>query len=110
MWKILGNMDWSLQRPAKQARERDPEKVKLWLEQRWPAVKKSSPAQSLDLLPGRKRRLATTLHPAHVGAERRNPDPDSCLQLEKNIHLCRHGIPLGWETHQVVVPDAGRQL
>jgi len=41
VWKILGTMDWSLQRPAKQARERDPEKVKLWLTQRWPVVKKT---------------------------------------------------------------------
>lgn len=41
MWKVLGAMDWSLQRPAKQARERDQKKVKLWLEQRWPRVKKT---------------------------------------------------------------------
>jgi transposase len=41
VWKVLGAMDWSLQRPAKQARERDEKKVKLWLEQRWPAVKKT---------------------------------------------------------------------
>jgi transposase len=41
VWKILGAMDWTLQRPAKQARERDPEKVKLWVEERWPAVKKT---------------------------------------------------------------------
>lgn len=41
VWKVLGAMDWSLQRPAKQARERDDKKVKLWLEQRWPAVKKT---------------------------------------------------------------------
>jgi transposase len=41
VWKILGAMDWTLQRPAKQARERDPEKVELWRKQRWPAVKKT---------------------------------------------------------------------
>jgi transposase len=41
VWKVLGAMDWSLQRPAKRARERDEKKVKLWLEQRWPAVKKT---------------------------------------------------------------------
>src|SRR5437016_10686834 len=41
VWKILGAMDWSLQRPARQARERNPEKVKLWLTERWPAVKKT---------------------------------------------------------------------
>lgn len=40
VWKILGAMEWTLQRPAKQARERDPKKVELWLNERWPAVKK----------------------------------------------------------------------
>jgi transposase len=40
VWKVLGAMDWTAQRPAKQTRERNPEKVKLWLEQRWPEVKK----------------------------------------------------------------------
>ena len=41
VWRILGRLDWSLQRPAKQARERDAEKVKLWKEVRWPEVKKT---------------------------------------------------------------------
>ena len=45
VWKILGGLDWTLQRPAKQARERDAEKVKLWLNQRWPAVKKTLGAE-----------------------------------------------------------------
>ena len=47
VWKLLGAMDWTLQRPAKQARERDPEKVKLWMNQRWPAVKKTLDARRL---------------------------------------------------------------
>ena len=41
VWKILGAMDWSLQRPAKRARQRDEKKVRLWLNQKWPAVKKT---------------------------------------------------------------------
>lgn len=41
VWKILGAMDWSLQRPAKQARERDAAKVEHWVNERWPAVKKT---------------------------------------------------------------------
>jgi len=45
VWKILGRMDWTLQRPAKQARERDAEKVRLWLNERWPAVKKTLGAE-----------------------------------------------------------------
>jgi transposase len=47
VWKILGAMDWTLQRPAQQARERDPGKVKLWINQRWPAVKKTLDAKRL---------------------------------------------------------------
>jgi len=41
VWKILGAMDWTLQRPARRARERNPEKVKRWVDQRWPQVKKT---------------------------------------------------------------------
>ena len=41
VWKILGAMEWTLQRPAQRARERDEKKVKLWLTKKWPAVKKT---------------------------------------------------------------------
>ena len=45
VWRILGAMDWTLQRPAKQARERDQKKVELWLNERWPSVKKTLVAE-----------------------------------------------------------------
>lgn len=41
VWKILGSLDWSAQKPAKQARERSQEKVQYWVAVRWPAVKKT---------------------------------------------------------------------
>ena len=41
VWKILGSLDWSTQKPAKQARERSQEKVQYWVAVRWPAVKKT---------------------------------------------------------------------
>ena len=47
VWKILGAMDWTLQRPAKQARERDSKKVELWMNERWPAVTKTLGARRL---------------------------------------------------------------
>lgn len=40
VWRILRAMQWSLQRPAKQARERNPEKVQQWMKDTWPAIKK----------------------------------------------------------------------
>ena len=41
VWKILGAMDWTLQRPARRARQQNPEKVRRWVDQRWPQVKKT---------------------------------------------------------------------
>jgi len=41
VWKILGAMDWTLQRPARQARERNEEAVRQWVSERWPVVKKT---------------------------------------------------------------------
>jgi transposase len=41
VWKILGALDWSVQKPVKQARERSQDKVEYWVAVRWPAVKKT---------------------------------------------------------------------
>jgi transposase len=41
VWKLLGALNWSVQKPTQQARERSPEKVQYWMEQRWPEVKKT---------------------------------------------------------------------
>jgi len=41
VWKILAAMEWSLQRPARQAREHNPETRQRWVARRWPAVKKT---------------------------------------------------------------------
>jgi transposase len=41
VWKILRNsMGWSLQRPAKKAKERNEEAVKVWVDEKWPELKK----------------------------------------------------------------------
>ena len=43
VWRILRHsMGWSLQRPAKRAKERNEEAVKVWVSQRWPELKKKS--------------------------------------------------------------------
>jgi transposase len=41
VWRVLGQLGWTLQRPAKRARERDEEAIQNWISQRWPAVKKT---------------------------------------------------------------------
>src|SRR5208283_1814438 len=41
VWRRLQQLGWTLQRPAKQARERNQAAVRAWISQRWPAIKKS---------------------------------------------------------------------
>lgn len=41
VWYILRRLGWSLQRPTRQARERDEAAIAAWKRQRWPQVKKT---------------------------------------------------------------------
>jgi len=41
VWRLLGALDWTLQRPAKRARERNEAAIRHWITTRWPAVKKT---------------------------------------------------------------------
>jgi transposase len=41
VWKILQNLGWSCQRPAKRAVERDEHKIAEWKRTTWPALKKT---------------------------------------------------------------------
>jgi transposase len=40
VWKMLGAMHWSVQKPERQARERNAEQVEYWKTTRWPELKK----------------------------------------------------------------------
>lgn len=44
MWKLLRRMGWSLQRPARRARERDEEAIVRWKNKTWPRLKKTPDA------------------------------------------------------------------
>jgi transposase len=41
VWRILGALGWSCQRPTGRARERDEAAIRQWKEQRWPALRKT---------------------------------------------------------------------
>lgn len=41
VWRLLGRLGWSAQRPAGQARERDDRVVRTWRAKRWPELKKA---------------------------------------------------------------------
>jgi putative transposase len=40
VWRILRKLNWSCQRPAGRARERDEEAIRHWKRRRWPQLKK----------------------------------------------------------------------
>jgi transposase len=44
VWRLLRSLNWSLQRPARQAVERDEDAIRRWVQVRWPAVKKTPAA------------------------------------------------------------------
>lgn len=44
VWYLLRGLNWSLQRPARRARERDEPAIRQWVSDRWPAVKKTRAA------------------------------------------------------------------
>jgi transposase len=44
VWRLLRQMGWSRQRPARQAIERDDAAVERWVNERWPRVKKTPDA------------------------------------------------------------------
>lgn len=40
VWKILGRLGWSCQRPARRAKERNEELIRRWIQVEWPRIKK----------------------------------------------------------------------
>src|SRR3989442_9392107 len=44
VWRLLQKLGWTLQRPAKRARERDEAAIREWVSTRWPQVKKTGAA------------------------------------------------------------------
>lgn len=41
VWKILGSINWTVQKPTQQAKERSEEAVEYWKNVRWPELKKT---------------------------------------------------------------------
>src|SRR5919108_3520240 len=41
VWRVLGAMNWTLQKPERQAKERNAEQVEHWKTVRWPELKKT---------------------------------------------------------------------
>ena len=74
VWKILGAMKWTLQKPEQQARERNPDQVHYWKTVRWPELKKtlraSAPGSSSKTKPDSPSNPRSA-EPGHCGEKRR---------------------------------------
>ena len=93
VWRILGQMGWSRQRPARRAVERDDEAIANWVKQDWPRVKKTPDAAR----PGSasKTRAGFSLLPsvrATWAPERPDPGPAPPLQLEAPLDVGRRRL------------------
>lgn len=71
VWKILGAMNWTVQKPEQQARERNPLQVEYWKTVRWPEVKKTLLAtmrgSSSRMKPGSRSSLQCEAPGHHAG-------------------------------------------
>jgi transposase len=41
VWRLMGQLGWSPQRPVRRAAERDDDAVATWIAERWPQLKKT---------------------------------------------------------------------
>ena len=69
VWKIMKALNWTLQKPAKRARERNEAAVRQWVCERWPALKKTA-EEPVD---GSCSSTRPVLHKGHRSAERGRP-------------------------------------
>ena len=86
VWRLLRRLDWTVQRPARRALERDEAEIARWRAQEWPRIKGGGSAGRVDLLPGRVRRLAAATGPAHLGTTRADPHRAPPRPLEASVH------------------------
>ena len=88
VWKLLRQLNWSPQRPAGRALERNEEAIEHWKRKTWPGIKKSRKRRAHDRLHRRKWVESASPSLSHLGT----PGPNSCapvpLQLEDDID-CR---------------------
>jgi transposase len=93
VWRVLRQMGWSRQRPARRAAERDDEAIEQWVNERWPRVKKRKGQKGVDRLPGRKRVQPSPFGEGHLGTEGQDTCPHPPLQLEAAVDVGSGVLP-----------------
>ena len=70
VWRLLGAIDWTLQRPAKRARERNEAAIQHCITTRWPALKKTLGVAA----PGSSSRMRAASRSGRRSAARGRPE------------------------------------
>ena len=87
VWRLLGSMGFSSQKPERRAIERDETVVRIWKRKNWPGLKKSPPGAQSHRLHRRVGAERAADPGAYLGAQRRNPRPAVPFQLETESGL-----------------------
>jgi hypothetical protein len=73
--RLLHGLGFSPQKPTRRALERDEERIKAWIEQDWPRVKKRHPPEGGDRFPRRTRDTRGAAGTPLPEPARAHPDP-----------------------------------
>jgi transposase len=103
VWRILGALGFSPQKPEKRAIERDEDAVRSWRRRTWPNLKKSPAGRPIDCVRGRVRHQRAADPGTHLGTQGSNTRDPVSLQLQPCLgHR--------WiEPHQLPIPAARGQ-
>lgn len=82
IWRFLGTLGFSAQKPERRAIERNEEAVRHWKQHTWPALKKSQARRPTDRLYRRDRHQRAADASAYLGAEGANAGYPVSFQLE----------------------------
>ena len=85
VWRLLGRLGFSSQKPEKRAAERDEAAIAHWRRRTWPALKKRPARRTIDCLRRRIRTLGAAHSGAYLGAERPNARNSIPFQLEAAV-------------------------
>lgn len=97
IWRILGSLGFSPQKPEKRAIKRNEDAVRSWKRSTWPALKKSPTRRPPDRLFGRVRHQRAPNPRAHLGAQGPDAHHPVSLQLESRLGHCwvdAHQLPV----------------
>jgi transposase len=103
VWRILGSLGFSPQKPEKRAIECNEDAVRSWKRSTWPALKKSPARRSPNCLRRRVREQRAAYLGTHLGTQGPNTRDPVSLQLESCLGDCRT------DPNQLPVPPARRQ-